>query len=170
MSSEFESVLLSRSKERMVEYLEDHPEMFQEAVRLSLTNTQPLAWRTTWAIGGVLEKNDPRIEPYISKILDKLPGLDDGHQREFLKILYEQENLAEIHEGLLFDCCTHLWEQVRRQPSVRYYAFQMMVKISENHPELRNEIRILMQPQYMNALSPGIRKIVKRKIREFDGN
>ncbi len=75
--------------------------------------------------------------------------------------------LDEDFESLLFDISVTLWEQVRKQSSVRYYAFQGMMKVVEKYPELKNEIISLTQPHFVNALSPGVRKSVYRNINEL---
>ena len=158
MKSPLEQALTGRiKKEKMSAFLSEHPEMFDEAVTLSLSNKQPIAWRAAWAIGGSLPENREKLSPFIDDILDKLPELEDGHQREFIKILIQCE-LTEDQMGLLFDICVSIWEQVRKKPSVRYFAFQVMVDMTNQYPELANEVLSLTQPQHISTLSPGIKK------------
>jgi hypothetical protein len=76
-------------------------------------------------------------------------------------------DLNEDFESLLFDISVTIWEQVRKQSSVRYYAFQGMMKVVEKYPELKNEILSLTQPHFVNALSPGVRKGVLKSINEL---
>lgn len=64
-----------------------------------------------------MEDNDPRISPYILKIIECLHQKKDGHQRELLKILYRMD-LSEEQEGVIFDLCMNVWEQVGKTPSV----------------------------------------------------
>lgn len=141
----------------MSAFLSAHPEMFDEAVRLSLSDQKPISWRASWAIGGIISENSEKLIPFIPDILTKLPELEDGHQREFIKILMQSE-LSEDQQGLLFDICVSIWEQVRKKPSVRYFAFQVMVDMTEIYPELIHEVISLTQSQYINSLSPGIKK------------
>ena len=158
-----ESVLRRRVKSEIVEFLTIHPEYFDDAVDLALSNNQPYCWRAAWMIGDSIKKNDSRIKPHILKIIELLPSFEDGHQRELLKILL-QINLEEDFESLFFDLCVDLWEQVRKQPSVRHIAFKGMIKVAEKYPELSNEILVLAQPNYINALSPGIKKSITKSI------
>lgn len=167
MNSPLESVLLRRKKAEMVEFYQNHPECFEEAIKMALSNEEPFCWRAAWMIGGDLKKNDPRITPYISKILELLPEFEDGHQRELLKILL-QVQLTEEQESLLFDLSVDLWEQIRKKPSVRYFAFRAMVEVAKKYPELNNEILLLSQPHYVNPLSPGIRKGVLKTVRKLE--
>ncbi|MEQ8357914.1 MAG: hypothetical protein RH860_00400 [Cytophagales bacterium] len=166
MSETLRSVLIRRRKSEMVEFMESHPESFDQALKLALKNEENLSWRAAWLVAGIMKENDQRVKPFIQKIIDVLPYRDDGHQRELLKILLKME-LDEDFESLLFDISVTLWEQVRKQSSVRYYAFQGMMKVVEKYPELKNEILSLAQPHFVNTLSPGIRKGVYKSINEL---
>ncbi|MFV1883090.1 MAG: hypothetical protein ACMZ7B_01170 [Balneola sp.] len=157
MSSDLRTILLSRDKPNMVQFLYDHPEFFNDAISLALSDKQPIAWRAAWAIGGTLPENAEKISAFIPDILSKLSELQDGHQREFIKILL-QSDLDDDQQGQLFDICVTIWEQVRKKASVRYFAFQVMADLVKKYPELSHEVLSLTQPQYINSLSPGIRQ------------
>jgi hypothetical protein len=167
MSETLRSVLIRRRKSEMVEFMNNHPGSFDQAIKLALENEDNLSWRATWLVAGVMEKDDQRVRPFIQKIIEVLPDRDDGHQRELLKILLKME-LDEDFESLLFDISVTLWEQVRKQSSVRYYAFQGMMKVVEKYPELKNEVLSLAQPHFVNTLSPGVRKGIYKKLNELN--
>lgn len=166
MSETLRSVLIRRRKSEMVEFMNNHPGSFDQAIKLALENEENLSWRATWLVAGIMKKNDPRVKPFIQKIINVLPDREDGHQRELLKILLKMD-LNEDFESLLFDISVTLWEQVRKQSSVRYYAFQGMMKVVEKYPELKNEVLSLAQPHFVNTLSPGVRKGVLKSINEL---
>jgi hypothetical protein len=113
-----------------------------------------------------MEDNDKRIKKYIKPILTSIKSKKDGHQRELLKILYRME-LTDKGEGIIFDICIRLWEQISKDPSVRITALKFIIKIAKEHPELLNEIKVLMQDHYLNPLSPGVKKAVKRMMNEI---
>ncbi|MEP0005756.1 MAG: hypothetical protein ABJ387_12990 [Balneola sp.] len=167
MSETLRSVLIRRRKSEMVEFMDNHPGSFDQAIKLALENEENLSWRATWLVAGIMKKNDPRVKPFIQKIIEVLPDRDDGHQRELLKILLKMD-LGEDFESLLFDISVTLWEQVRKQSSVRYYAFQGMMKVVEKYPELKNEVLSLAQPHFVNTLSPGVRKGIYKKLNELN--
>ncbi len=169
MSSDLESILMRRKKSEMVRFLTEHPEYFEETINVALTQQQPFCWRAAWIVGGCMKKNDPRVTPYISKIIEVLPELEDGHQRELLKILI-QLDLAEEHEGQLLDLAIEIWEQVRKQPGVRHFAFRIMFEAIKKYPELTNEILMLTQPQYVNSLSPGIKNSILKMKRAVENS
>lgn len=169
MSNALEVILMRRKKPEMVEYLNSHPEHFDEAMNLALSQELPFCWRAAWLVGGHIGKDDPRVKPYIQTILEVLPESRDGHQRELLKILLMMD-LEEEHESLLFDLAVTLWEQIRKKPSVRFFAFKCMVRTAEKYPELTNEILVLAQPHYVNPLSPGIRNSILKTLKKLEND
>lgn len=151
----------------MISFMDDHPEHFVEAIELAVSDRQPYAWRAAWLLWSCMDDNDQRIHFYIPKIINVLTSKQDGHQRELLKILLRME-LSEEQEGYLFDVCATVWEKINKKPSVRFTAFQFLVKIAKNHPDLSGEIALFTQNQYLDSLSPGVKRSVSRMVSELD--
>jgi hypothetical protein len=150
----------------MIAHMKDHPEDIDEAIKLAVVDKQPYSWRAAWLLWSLIDENDPRIKPYIKDIIDSIATKADGHQRELLKILLKME-LNEDHEGYVFNICMNLWEQINKKPSVRFTAFVFIVKLAKKYPELRNELKFLTQIQYMETLSPGVKRSLARMIKSF---
>jgi hypothetical protein len=129
METELEKVLMNFYKEEMILYLASHPETFEEAIHLAVTDKQSYSWRAAWLLWSCLEENDGRIKKHIPRIISCLKDKGDGHQRELLKILFIMD-IDEEFEGILFDHCIRIWEKINKKPSVRYNAFKLIVKIS----------------------------------------
>lgn len=166
MESTFEHKLLNSYKDEMISYMHAHPEFFDEAINLSISDKQPYAWRSAWLLWSCMEENDNRLQKYVGAIVKALKDKADGHQRELLKILYQMK-LKEKYEGILFDHCITIWEQITKSPSVRFNALKFIIKIAKQHPELSNEISFLTQDHYMESLSPGVKKSVSIMMKEL---
>ncbi|MFC2133411.1 hypothetical protein ACFLTH_02235 [Bacteroidota bacterium] len=164
MHRSLEDILTDRlRKKELIFFLDKHPELFEQAVKISLGDVQPLAWRAAWLIGNYMETNDARLLPHVDSILSKIPGKGDGHQRELLKIL-NRLKLSHDQEGILFDICLTIWEEIHKSPSVRGTAFQTILLIVKKYPELKSEIEHLTQPHYTDTLSPGIKNSFFRMV------
>lgn len=149
----------------MIDFMEAHPEAFEEAIQLAVSNKQPYSWRASWLLWSVMKDNDSRIQGSIGKMMDVLPSLKDGQQRELIKILYKME-LDEEYEGRILSLCIDVWEKIHKQPSVRWNALLLILKISRKYPDLYQEILLLTQDQYLDTLSPGVRYSITRLIKE----
>ena len=131
-----------------------------------ITNKDPQAWRAAWIVGHCSKKNEPRLVDYVDDLISSFEGKKDGHQRELLKLIYKTE-LNESQEGILFHTCMTIWESVNKSPSVRSFAFRFIAETAKKYPELKEEISFLTQDQYLETLSPGIRKGVEKLIKEI---
>ncbi|MCU0343299.1 MAG: hypothetical protein MUF28_05705 [Ignavibacterium sp.] len=166
MNSQLKSKLISSYKEEMVAFLKSQPEHFNEAIELAISDDQPFAWRSAFVLSSCMDDNDARVKNYIKRILACIKNKNDGHQRELLKILYRMK-LSDKEEGMVFDICIRLWEQISKDPSVRMTALKFILKIAKDHYELLNEITPLMQDQYLELLSPGVKKSIRKMIKEI---
>lgn len=146
--------------------MDNHPEFFEEAIELAVSDKQPFSWRAAWLLWSCMEENDQRIQKHIEKIVDSIKTKDDGHQRELLKILLQIE-LKEEYEGIIFNLCMDLWEQINKKPSVRINALKFIIKIAKKHPELAKEITFLTQDHYLETLSPGVKHSVSIMMKEL---
>ncbi len=140
-------------------HLKSHPEDFEELLRLSLIDKQPYSWRASWILCGYIKKNDPLLQPHINTIVDMLPKVKDNQKREFLMMLRKMD-LPEELEGIVFDHCVNIWEDVSKQASVRLNALKLIMKIIDNHPDLKNEISFLVQSQYTDNLTETVKNSI----------
>ena len=166
MESVLKQKLMSSYKNEMISFMKSHPEHFEEAIQLAITDEQPYSWRAAWLLWSCIEENDKRIQKNINKIVNAVKSKSDSHQRELLKILLMME-LNEKYEGVLFDLCMNIWEQISKAPAVRVNALKFIVKIANKHPELKKEISFLAQDHYLESLSPGARHSVRRLMNEL---
>jgi hypothetical protein len=166
--SVLEDKLLNSYKKDMISFMNAHPEYFDEAIQLAISDKQPHAWRAAWLLWSCMKENDKRIKKYIGSIVDSLGEKNDGHQRELLKILLRLE-IEEEYESILFDHCMEIWERVYKAPSVRFNALKFIIKIVKKHPELAKEITFLLQDHYLESLSPAVKKSVSKMIKGLTG-
>ncbi|MBL1214993.1 MAG: hypothetical protein HND52_16645 [Ignavibacteriae bacterium] len=143
-------------KQVLVDYLTTYPNEFENAVTIAMGNDKPQSWRAAWLLFHCMKDNDSRIKKHLTKILKLLISFEDGHQREWLKII-ERMKLTEDQTSRLFDACLTIWEEITKSPSVRSTAFRVLLNIAKKYPELKEEIDHLTQNHYTENLSPGIK-------------
>jgi len=161
-----EQTLTTCCKADMISYMATHPEDFEEAISLAISNKQPYSWRSAWLLWSCLEDNDQRIQKHISSIISSLSAKEANQQRELIKILLLMD-LKEEDEGFLFDFCATIWRTLSHKPSVRFNAFKMIIKIAKRHPDLRNEIEFLTENEYMDSLSSAAQKSIYKMLAEL---
>lgn len=166
MSAEFEQVLLSFNKDGMLDFLRTHPEEIPEALSLALVDRQPFSWRSAWVLCSYFSEGFPFPDSAADQILKAIAGKKDGHQRELLKLLWIS-GLDEDGEGKVFDLCVTLWEDIRKNPSIRVTAMKWMLRLAGSHSELIHELPYYLQDKYVDPLSPGVKRSLQRLAKKY---
>ncbi|MDG1804664.1 hypothetical protein [Flavicella sp.] len=154
-----------KSKEGLMRFIKSNTEAFSPLLQLSLKNT-PEAWRASWLIGHAMTTNDTRVQGAIDSLIEALPSLKEGHQRQTIIILLKMQ-LDDEQEGKLFDICLNIWENIKLIPSTRITAMKFILSIVDKFTELKDEIKLWTQEQYTESLSPGIKHSLNKQIHKI---
>jgi hypothetical protein len=166
MITKLEWILTNSYKAQMISYLKSHPEDFEEAIELAISDKPPYSWRAAWLLWSCMETNDLRIQKFLKRIISSISTKNDAQQREMLIILQKMD-INTDSEGYLFDHCIKIWEKTGKKPSVRYNAFKMIIKLMKKHPDLSHELPLLTQDQYLDPFSPTAKKSIFKMINEL---
>lgn len=164
LNPSLEEILTTYPREEMIEYLTSTPRRFEELISLATKNELPHSGRAAWLLSKIIQENDLRVSPYIPDIIQAFTLVRDGQQRDLIKVLCRIE-LEEDVEGILFDTSVQIWCHLDHIPSLRYYAFRLILKIIEKHPDLYNELDLLTENHYIDTLSGGIKKSIQKLIK-----
>ena len=146
-------------KESLLEQIRSEDENTILLLEWSQLLEQPLGWRATWMLRQVLAKNDPRLKNHISAVLERFPNFNESQKREWIKLLEHQET-SDDEEGILYDLCMLEWKNIHNHPALRASAILVVFKILKKYPELANELNHLMSSDYLESLSPGIKRVI----------
>ncbi|MDQ8205386.1 hypothetical protein [Pelagicoccus sp. SDUM812003] len=166
MSTALEDILVNAYSIEMEAYLKAHPEDFPEAIELALGDRERYSWRAAWLMGNCMEVDDERVRGSVDRIVAAMPGKPDGHWRELMKIVSKMR-LNDEQEGRLFEMAMQQWQDPEKQSSVRWKAFQFIAAMVDKYPELAAEVRLVLRPELIDQLSPGVRRSVSREARRM---
>jgi hypothetical protein len=155
-----------RQKQLIVEQLNNQPKYFKSVFEFSLLDDEPMAWRAAWLMRDCLVKNDERLSGKGLLLTKAIKGKTEGHQREILKNL-DFISLEEDFEGYLFDACMTIWETLSCIPSTRMTAFKTMMRVAEKYPELKQDLKLLTEPEYTESLTPGIAATLRKELKKL---
>jgi hypothetical protein len=129
-----------------------------EKFTLALENHKE-SWKYAWKLNKELEINTEISDLNLEQLLEGIKGKGDGHQREILKILLKS-SFNERYLTPLFDLSLDIWLNIKKKSSLRITAYQILIKITNRYPSLKNELEILTNNSHLNSLSKGIKKSV----------
>ena len=152
-------------QDRMIAELNSDPKLVEEYIKFSLTNHK-FAWRATWLLSHYSKNNTETLQKYVDIFIHTTKTIKkDGHIRETLKIIYNLK-LNEKQTSDIFDICMNLLEDNRKQPSVRMIAFNFLMRVAKDYPELSSEIEIIIE-NIKDYLSPGIKNSMTQRINKI---
>jgi hypothetical protein len=154
----------SREVSLFVNQGEEH---VRKMVDIAVSDSKDISWRTAWLLGRSINTSDNPIQKFHLKIIKGIRGKDSGHQRELIKLVIDK-NLSNEEEGRLFETCIEIWKDIHKKPGTRSYAFQFIYKVVNKYQELQNELQGLFESQYLETLSPAIRKTILMKLKSAD--
>ena len=139
---------------------------FEEILAIYLEGGSKGEWRAGNILYQFLKKNDVRIIPHLDQLIEKLQSSDKSVKRETLRILFKF-SFTDEQEGRIFDYCTSLWLTIDLPPGARFYALKHLSLIAKKYPELKQEVLLLLDENYIEPLSPGVKHSVKKLIKEL---
>jgi len=166
LETAFEHILTNSYKADLVVYVNSHPKDFIKVLKLAISNKQPYSQKAAWLLWSCMKENDLRIRKYSNQIIKELPQKIDSQQRELLIVL-EKMNLDSKDVALLFDTCVDIWQKIDKQPSIRYAAFRLLIKIAKKYPDLANELKLLTDDIYIDSLSKIARKSILQLVQNL---
>ncbi len=149
------------NKECLLDKIRSEKQNIYLLLKWSRLSEQPLGWRAAWLLRQVIEKDDVAIKSHVSDILEQFSLFNESQKREWLKLL-EKQTMCEDEEGMLFDICINEWKKIQSHPALRASACNILFKVLKKYPELKEELNHLMTSDYMESLSPGIKRIIIR--------
>ncbi len=161
MNTPLEDILVNAYANDMEAYLKSHPKDFSEAIDLAVGNRERYSWRAAWLLSNCMDKDDERVRNSLDRLIAAMPDKTDGHWRELMKIVSKMR-LNDEQEGRLFDMAMQRWLDPDKQSSVRWKAFQFIAAMVEKYPELADEVKLVLRPDLIDPMSPGIRRSVSR--------
>lgn len=153
------------SRDRIVSYVQDDEERFRQLFGLFRNGEPPIAQRSSWAVSHCVEKHPLLITPYYGEMVSYLqtPGIHDSIKRNILRIFQGMDIPQEL-EGRLSELCFGYLMDKKEAVAIRVFAMQVLANLSKKYPEIKNELKVLIEDELPYAkpafVSRG-RKILK---------
>ncbi|MDR2835963.1 MAG: hypothetical protein LBV69_07205 [Bacteroidales bacterium] len=136
--------------------------LIEELVNYSFSNNKE-AWRVSWLLSKYSEKYPNSLKKYTEKFIENSKNLKiDGHLRQNLRIIFFLD-LNEEELGEIFDICLNIFQDNKRQSSLRCIAFQILLKNTQNYPELKSELISIFE-NHKDYLTTEIKSSITKKI------
>lgn len=124
------------------------PPLIDDLIQMYLEGSTRLTQRAAGVICLCAEKAPVLVIPYLPAMLAKLkePDIHDAAKRNTLRIL-QFIDIPEQLEDEVMDLCFGYLESRAEAVAIKVFSMSVLYRLSEKYPELRNELRILIEDQ-----------------------
>ncbi|WP_200974614.1 hypothetical protein [Echinicola sp. 20G] len=147
---------------KIVNYIGDDPDRFAELFILFRNGTYKVTQRASWPLGIAAEKCPGLLLPYYKDIVIMLKkaNVHDAVKRNILRMLQDQD-VPEVYEGEVLNAAFTFLEDKAQPIAIRVFAMQVVYNLSERYPEIRPELKLIIEDMLPYA-SAGIRSRGKK--------
>jgi hypothetical protein len=151
---------------KIVKYVGDDKKRFREVLDIFLNSEYRITQRAASPISIVATEHPEVVYPHLSKLIAKLnqPGEHPAIPRNILRIFQEIEIPEKFH-GVLVDLCFKWIIEAQHPIAVRAFAITVAAKICTKYPELKNELKIILDELKKYPQQPAIRARIKSAAR-----
>ena len=121
----------------------ENPVFILKLLEYSYSEDKKLAFRASWTLSKVFDKNPEIIRPYLPGMVERINSLDnESTQRSFLRILSLSDisRLSLKHHGIIADHCFKALNSGFSAIAVKAYSMEIIYRLALIYPELANEL------------------------------
>jgi hypothetical protein len=152
---------------KIVSYIGSDAPRFKKLIEIFLAGPYRLTQRAAWPLSLCVEKHPALIVPHLKAILDYLqtPGIHDSVKRNVMRLLQFIEIPKRFHGQVTQTAFSFL--QNKKEPvAIRVFAMTVLASVCKDQPDLKRELKILVEDQLPYASAAFIsraKKILKDK-------
>lgn len=133
---------------KIISHIGSNPLFFKELMDCFFMETKDyrVPQRAAHTVSLSFDKNPELIGPYIPQLVGLLekPDLRGAHKRNILRILQFCE-VGENLRGILYSRTFELLADPKEEIAVRAFAMTVLCNIAKHHPELKSELRAMIE-------------------------
>lgn len=154
-----------RQTNKIVDYIGKSPSRFKSLVTIFLNGPYRITQRAAWPLACCVRAYPPLIQPHLKSVLAMLnqPDAHDAVKRNILRFLQDIEIPRKFY-GTLADRCFTLMDP--KEPiAIRVFSMSVLANIAKHEPDLRQELRIVIEDQLPYASAGFLsrsRKVLKQ--------
>ena len=141
---------------------------FKDLMKLFLVGDYRTTQRTAWIIKHCADEHRELILPHIDPMLERMleAGVHVAVKRNVIRILQDLE-IPRPLAGKIATICFDLLASHNEPIAVKVFSMTVLANLAREEPDLKNEIRILVEREMING-SAGFRSRGAKVLRKLD--
>ncbi len=153
---------------KLADYVGDSASRFKALVEVYLAGPYRITQRAAWPLSICAEKYPDLILPHLKKLLDFLskPGIHDSVKRNTIRLL-QFIAIPKRNYGQVTAICFEYLQSKNEPIAVKVFSMTVLSKIMKDEPDLRNELKLIIEDQ-MPYGSAGFISRGKKVLKQID--
>jgi len=149
-------------------YASEKPSHFKQLIEIFLGNDKKMSYRAAWALSHVAENNVKIIEPYFEILIERLK-IKNQHTSIYRSIFkcFQESKIPEEFVGQIFDLALLFMMSEMQEAAVRAYAITVASNCAHAYPELKSELRLVLNELSLLAQSKAVSVRLKRAMKDL---
>ena len=142
------------------------PVLISQLVALSSSNEKRVGFMASWALSKVVDFNPEVMSPYLSAMIDTLPGVpNESVQRSFMRVIMKSniDNIPQSHHAKLIEYCLGIMRTENIPVAPKAYSMEILSSFCGLYPDIVNEVTIAVQ-MAINDASGGMKAAGRKMI------
>jgi sugar-specific transcriptional regulator TrmB len=153
-------LLQDRSKEhiqQIADYIGSDTKKYRKLWKLVQSDDDIISQRAAWVLDHCTLSRTEAVLPFLPEMIEEMKKpVSEAVKRNVMKLISEAPSIPEDQSASLFDLCLN-WVIDKHTPiAVKVHCMQTAAKIALPFPELREEVRLVIEEQMKHG-SAGIR-------------
>jgi hypothetical protein len=151
--------------DKIIRYVGNDAQRFDELINVFLAGPYRVTQRAGWPLSYCVQHHPDFIIPHLKKILDHLkkPSIHDAVKRNTIRLLQFVDIPKKFHAAVASVCFQYL-SDTKEPVAVRVFAMSVLGQIARSHPDLKQELKIIIEdnlPYASAAFISRSRKVLK---------
>lgn len=142
------------------------PGLVSQLVTLSASKEKRVGFMASWALSKVADMNTEILSPYLTAIIDALPGVaNESVQRSFMRVIMKSDItvIPRSHHAKLIEYCLGIMHTENTPVAPKAYGMEILASLCGVYPDLVNEVSVAVQMSVANS-SPGMKAAARKLI------
>ena len=166
-----EAILEEHSKTQAIKitrYISNDKSRIKELLGLFTGDEYKITQRAAWIVSSVADHHPELVAPYIPEMINKMKD-KQAHvavKRNVLRLLQKQAIPETVH-GTLMNLCFDYLLDPKEAIAVRAFSMGVLEQLSHIYPEIKNELKIIIEAELTLSPSPGFLSKAKKVIKSI---
>lgn len=154
--------------DRIVKYVGNDRSRFKELIDIFLKGEYRITQRAAWSLSHCAIDHPEFIKPYFGALIKKMQ--EKNHHpaitRNILRMFQEIE-VPEKYCGTLLDLCISYMTSEMQATAIRAFAITVATRMCKRFPELKNELRMILDELNHYPQLPAVRHRIKLALKDL---